>query len=148
MGFVPWWKKEKNSVEASASQLDLLSESQELAAQRRRVDGATVNKRFNKAIKDNGGTGRVYEQAAIEETKELFGCTVGELYEATGGKRGRRETLPQAAQEAYMVSEALSANELERSIGGLSGETPEEVNGQIIGIVKEQAKQTRQWWPW
>lgn len=33
-----------------------------------------------------------------------------------------------------MVNESLAANELERSVRGLSGETQEEVNNQITGI--------------
>lgn len=55
-------------------------------------------------------------------------------YEGTGSKRHRRDTLPQPDQEAYMVNESLAANELERSVRGLSGETQEEVNNQITGI--------------
>ena len=95
MGFIDWWKNE--SKEESASQLDLLGQAQELAPQRNRVDGATVFKRFTQSIKDNGGEGEVYEQAVTAETIEIFDCTPPELYKATGGKRGKRDTLPQSA---------------------------------------------------
>lgn len=148
MAFIPWWKSEKDNIEESASQLDLLSQSQELAPQRKRVDGAIVFKRFTKAIQENGGNDEAYQDAIQAETDELFGCTVQDLYQSTGGKRNRRDTLPQPAQEAYMVNESLSANELERQIGTIGGESQEEVNDKISGIVREQAKQTRKWLPW
>lgn len=128
--------------------MDLLGQSQEPALQRKRVDSSTVFKRFTKSIRDNGGDDEAYQRSIQAETEELFGCSVRELYQGTGGKRNRRDTLPQPAQEAYMVNESLAANELERSVGGLSGETQEEVNNQITGIVRSQAKQTRKWLPW
>jgi hypothetical protein len=128
--------------------LDLLGESKELAPQRQRVDGATVFKRFTGAIKANGGNSEVYPQAVGAETEELFDCDVQELYQQTGGKLGRRDTLPQPAQEAYMVNESLSANQLDRQEGTIGGETQEEVNAQIVGTVREQSKQTRKWLPW
>ena len=115
---------------------------------RKRVDGATVNRRFTKTIKDNGGGPQSYKKAIRAETKELFGCTVRELYEQTGGKFRDRSTLPQPAQEAYMVNESLAANELERHIGTIGGETQEEVDEQIIGVVRDQSKRTRKWLPW
>ena len=128
--------------------MDLLGQSQELAPQRRRVDGAIVFRRFTDSIRSNGGDGQVYQEAIVEETRELFDCRVSELYEGTGGKRNDRSTLPQAAQEAYMVNESLSANELERLIGTIGGESQDEVNDQIKAVVREQSKQTRKWLPW
>ncbi|WP_250565060.1 hypothetical protein [Adonisia turfae] len=128
--------------------MDLSGSSQELTPNRKRVDGAIVNRRFNKAIKDNGGAGKVYRDAVIEETRELFGCDVLELYESVGGKRSDRSTLPQPAQEAYMVNESITANELERYIGTIGGEDQAEVNERIIGVVRQQSQQTRKWLPW
>ena len=119
-----------------------------MSPQRKRVDGATVNRRFTKTIKDNGGGPQSYKKAIRAETKELFGCTVRELYEQTGGKFRDRSTLPQPAQEAYMVNESLSANELERMHGTIGGESQDEVDERIIGVVREQSKQTRKWLPW
>ena len=119
-----------------------------MSPQRKRVDGATVNRRFTQTIKDNGGGPQSYKKAIRAETQELFGCTVRELYEQTGGKFRDRSTLPQPAQEAYMVNEALAAYELERYIGTIGGETQEEVDDQIIGLVKQQSKQTRERLPW
>ncbi|MEB3355958.1 MAG: hypothetical protein VKK04_04475 [Synechococcales bacterium] len=126
----------------------MIGESTQLTPQRKRVDGATVNKRFNKAIKDNGGASTVYRDAVDAETDELFDCSVNDLYQATGGKKGHRETLPQAAQEAYIVNESVAANELERQIGSLGGETQEEVNSKIGGSVRQTSNQTRKWLPW
>ena len=148
MGFLDWWKSEKETIEGSVSQLDLLGDSQELSPQRKRVDGATIYKRFSAAIDGNGGGPQSYRKAVRAETKELFDCTVRELYQQTGGKFRDRSTLPQPAQEAYMVNESLTANELESQIGTLGGETQEEVDDKIAGIVREQAKQTRKWFPW
>lgn len=148
MGFLNFWKEEKANIEESASQLDLSGNSQELTPPRKRVDGAIVNRRFTKAIKDNGGRGEVFRRAIGVETDELFDCSVADLYKETGGKPGRRDTLPQPAQEAYMVNESLTANELERMIGTIGGEDQEEVNDRIVGLTREQAKQTRKWLPW
>ena len=148
MVFLDFWKNEKETLEEAASQLDLLGRSQELAPQRKRVDGAVVFKRFSEAIDDNGGDKDAYRDAVEAETYELFDCTVRELYQGTGGKRNRRDTLPQPAQEAYMVNESLSANQLECQVGSLGGESQEEVNDQITGIVRQQAQQTRKWLPW
>ena len=148
MGFLDFWKSEKDSIEDSASQLDILGQSQELAPPRKRGDSAVVFKRFTKAIQDNGGDQDAYRHNIDAETRELFDCSLQELYQETGGKRGRRDTLPQPAQEAYMVNESLSANELERQVGTIGGESQTEVNQKITGVVREQAKQTRKWLPW
>ncbi len=115
---------------------------------RKRVDGAIVFRRFTKTIQRNGGDEDAYQQSIIAETQELFDCEVDELYKMTGGKRNKRHTLPQPAQEAYMVNESLSANELERLEGTIGGESQEEVNARITGVVRQQAKQTRKWLPW
>lgn len=148
MGFLDFWKSEKDNIEESASQLDLTGQSQELVPQRRRVDGAIVFRRFTQSVKDNGGDDEAYQQSIQAETEELFGCSVRELYQGTGAKRNRRETLPQPAQEAYIVNESLSANELERQVGSIGGDSQAEVNDRITGVVREQAKQTRKWLPW
>jgi len=148
MGFLNWWKNEAENQEESASQLDLIGDSQQLAPQRNRVDGATVYKRFTKSIKDNGGGPRSYQRAVSTETEELFDCNVEQLYKGTGGKQGDRTTLPQAAQEAYMVNESIAANELERQQGSIGGETEKEVDGKIIESVRQTSKQTRKWLPW
>lgn len=148
MGFLNWWQNEKDEIEGSETQIDLLGQSQELAPPRKRVDGSIVFRRFTKAIQANGGDEDAYQNSIVAETRELFDCEVDELYRGTGGKRGRRHTLPQAAQEAYMVNESLSANELERLEGTLGGETQREVNERIQAVVRQQSKQTRKWLLW
>ena len=148
MGFFEYWRSEALNQEESASQLNLIGQSQELTPQRKRVDGATVFKRFTKAIKDNGGDGDAYQSSIVAETQALFDCKVSELYEGTGAKLNKRETLPHVVQEAYIVNESLSAHELESQIGTLGGESQEEVNDKITALVQEQAKQTRKWLPW
>ena len=128
--------------------MDLLGPSQELVPQRKRVDRATVFKRFTNAIKANGGDEDAYPDAIGAETEELFDCDVEDLYQQTGAKLGRRDTLPAPAQEAYMVNESLSANELERQEGTIGGESQAEMNDKITGVVRQQAKRTRKWLPW
>lgn len=148
MGFLSWWESEKEEVEESASQMNLLGRSQDLAPQRRRVDGATVFRRFTGAIQTNGGDRDAFRDAIEAETQELFDCSVRDLYAGVEGKRNRRDTLPTPAQEAYIVNESLSANELERQVGSVGGESQAEVNDKITGIVRQQARQTRKWLPW
>ena len=105
-------------------------------------------RRFTDTIKSNGGDQNCYANAVVTETQELFDCSVRELYQATGGKINRRETLPHEAQQAYMVNESLSAYELERMEGTIGGENQREVNNKIEAVVREQSKQTRKWLPW
>ncbi len=108
MGFLNWWR---NNSQQSDSQLDIFGNSQELA-QQERVDGAIVNKDFNKAIKDSGGSNTAYGRAVQAETQELFDCDVDQLYKETGGRKGDRSTLPKEAQKAYIVNETLSTHRL------------------------------------
>lgn len=128
--------------------MDLSGGSQQLTPKRTRVDGATVNKRFNRAIKDNGGGPLSYFKAAQAETEELFDCRVQDLYKATGGKLNDRSTLPQPAQEAYMVNESLAANELERQLGTIGGESQKEVDDKIVASVRQTSKHTRSLLSW
>lgn len=108
MGFLNWWQ---NKAPETDSQLDLFGNSQELV-QQERVDGAIVNKDFNKAIKDSGGSNTAYGRAVQAETQELFDCDVEQLYQETGGRKGDRSTLPKEAQKAYIVNETLSTHRL------------------------------------
>jgi len=62
-------------------------------------------------------------------------------------KKERRETLPQAMQEAYMVIESLTADELKQQICTIGGDSQDEINGQIVGSVKPTSKNTRRWLP-
>ncbi|MEM9009312.1 MAG: hypothetical protein AAGE59_38155 [Cyanobacteria bacterium P01_F01_bin.86] len=99
-------------------------------------------------IKANGGGKDCYAKVVVTETKELFGCSVRDLYKGTGGKINRRETLPDDAQQAYILNEILSAYELERLEGTIGGEEQIEVDNKINAVVREQSKQTRKWLPW
>ena len=148
MGFLDWWKNEKQEIEGSEEQLGLLGCSQQLPPHRQRVDGAIVYRRFTGTISANGGDDDAYRDAVSTETYELFNCSVRDLYQATGGKRNRRETLPHEVQQAYMVNESLSTYELERMEGTIGGETQEEVNAKIVNVVRDQSRQTRRWLPW
>lgn len=126
----------------------MLGNSQELGPQRKRFDGAMAFRRFTDTIKANGGDQNCYINSVVTETQELFDCSVRELYQATGGKINRRDTLPHEAQQAYMVNESLSAYELERMEGTIGGENQREVNNKIEAVVREQSKQTRKRLRW
>lgn len=148
MGFFDFWNSEGSEAEQPESQLSLTGESEKLAPQRKRADGVSVFRRFTQSIQDNGGDQDAHSDAIQAETYAMFDCSVKQLYEGTGAKRGKRETLPHEAQQAYMVNESLSAYELERSIGTIGGESQDEVNDKITAVVRETAKTTRKWLPW
>jgi hypothetical protein len=108
MGFLNWWQ---NNAPETDSQMDLFGNSQDLV-QQERVDGAIVNKDFNRVIKDSGGSNSAYGRAVQAETQELFDCDVDQLYQETGGRKGDRSTLPKEAQKGYIVNETLSTHRL------------------------------------
>ncbi|MEP1075181.1 hypothetical protein NDI52_07215 [Leptolyngbya sp. PL-A3] len=144
MGFINWWQ---NNQEETDSQLNLLGDSQPLT-RHERVDSATVNKDFTKAIKEAGGSDRAYPRAVRAETEQLFGCGVDELYESTGGSKGDRSTLPKEAQKAYMVSETLSAHRLHEEVKGNNHGSQRQKDDRVVETVKDTATHVRNWLPW
>ena len=112
-------------------------------SQRQRLDGAIVNRRFNKAIKQAGGSPKAYPQAVIAETQELFSCDVNALYESTGGKAGDRSTLPVEAQEAYVATEALALHQLNQA-----HQQGNATDAAIVKTVQKTAKSVRKLLPW
>ena len=144
MAFINWWQ---NNKEETDSQLSLLGESQSLM-RHERVDSATVNKDFTQAIQQAGGSSRAYPRAVRAETERLFDCTVDELYEETGGRKGDRSTLPKEAQKAYMVSETLASHRLKRNLEGNNQGVQRQRDAQIVETVKDTATNVRKWLPW
>lgn len=124
--------------------MDIFGNSQELA-QQERVDGAIVNKDFNKAIKDSGGSNTAYGRAVQAETQELFDCDVDQLYKETGGRKGDRSTLPKEAQKAYIVNETLSTHRLNNT--QYEGDQRQKDNA-IAEDVADTARKVRRWFPW
>lgn len=97
---------------------------------------------------DAGGDRRTYSKAIRVETQELFDCGVDELYEATGGRKGDRSTLPKEAQKAYMVSETLAGYRLrELESPSLSASEPRD-DHQIVETVRDTSKSICRWLPW
>lgn len=127
--------------------MSLLGDSKPLT-RRERVDSATVNKDFTKAIQQAGGSHRAYPHAVRAETKELFDCGVDELYEATGGKKGDRSTLPKEAQKAYMVNETLSAHQLNHELGDGNQGSQRQKDKRVVETVQDTATEVRKWLPW
>lgn len=133
MGFLNWLKNQPEET-FKASQLDLLGNSQPV---RSRVDGATVRKEFSKTIQDKGGSEATQAQATEAMTQELFGCNTKKLYEETGAKRGKRETLPYEAQTAYIVGEAVCTDRLkETPIEGSDSQK----HAQIVDVVESTTR--------
>lgn len=113
--------------------------------ERKRVDGATVNRKFNRTIKEKGGTGEVYAQSAEALTEEMMGCGTTELYEQTEAKSGDRSTLPERAQEALMTGEIVASHDLkDKDISG----TRSQKNEQIVDSVRDSGRKVRKWFPW
>jgi hypothetical protein len=144
MGFINWWQQNKEETD---SQLSLLGDSQALT-RHERVDSATVNQDFTKAIQDAGGSSKAYPRAIRAETKELFDCSVDELYEETGGRKGDRSTLPKEAQKAYMVNETLSTHRLNQEVKGNNHGSQREKDDVVVETVQDTATQVRKWLPW
>ena len=126
--------------------MDLLGDSQQLPPQRQRVDGAIVFRRFTSSIQASGGDQTCYRDSVVAETEELFDCSVTELYESTGGKINNRRTLPQYAQEAYMANESFAAHRLNAT--DFEPGDQDDINQQIVDVVRNQSRQTRRWLPW
>jgi hypothetical protein len=141
MGFLQWLAGQPDE---SDSQMDLFGGSQALTPHER-VDGATVNKDFTKAVKKAGGSNNTYGRAVQAETQELFDCDVDQLYEGTGGRKGDRSTLPKEAQKAYIASETLSTHRLN---GTEYKGSRAQKDDEIVEDVRDTANWVRQWLPW
>jgi hypothetical protein len=124
--------------------LDLFGDSQEIKV-RERVDGAIVRKDFTQEIEAKGGNETAYRESTEAMTRELFGCKGKELYTQTGGKPGKRETLPKEAQKAYIVGEIIATHDLKET--EISG-NQQERNEKIIDRVRQSGKKTRKLFPW
>lgn len=129
----------------SEVQLSLLQQDPQLA-QRKRVDGAIVRQQFTDAIKKKGGNRSVYSEATQALTQEGFGCSVRDLYDATGAVINQRETLPESAQSAFIALEYHAANDVTRA--HISANDQDQRNEQIVDTVRESAKETRKRFLW
>lgn len=143
MSFFTWLASQKPE-QPQESQLDLFQQSQDLT-ERKRIDGTIGQKKLTKAIKDKGGTGKVYPQVNNAITEELFDCGVAELYGHTNSKPGDRGTLPTDAQAAYLIADVKASFDIESA--DIQGK-PHERNQHIINTAAKSAKETRKWLPW
>ena len=110
-----------------------------------RVDGAIVNKDLNWTIQSKGGTGRVFYRSAEAMSESLFDMNTDKLYETTGGKKNRRETLPKEAQKAFIVGETVANFELKDK--EIEGSTSQK-NQQIVESISSSGKKARRLLPW
>jgi hypothetical protein len=72
------------------------------------------------------------------------------LYQDTGGKKGDRSSLPQAAQEAYIVNETISKHRLNHDTAYLNrdDDTQQQKDDRIVEAVRDTAEHVRKWFPW
>jgi len=143
MGFLSWF--EVKPEDSDETQLDLFNPSSGKPV-RTRVDGATVRKDFTRAIQDSGGDNIAQRNSTVEMTRELFDCSVDELYQETGGKKNNRLTLPKEAQKAYIVGETVATHDL-NDAGKFDG-NQQQVNRQIEDTVVDSSKKVRKLFPW
>lgn len=113
--------------------------SQDLT-QHKRVDGATVRKDLTKAVKDAGGTDEAIAKGTEKMTKTAFGCGTKELYKETGGKPGKRETLPAEVQKTYIIAETKATQDIKKN--EYTG-NQQKVDTEIVHTMEEAGKQTR-----
>lgn len=115
------------------------------SAIRERVDGAIVRKEFSKTIKEKGGDDETQAYSTETMTRQIFGCSTEELYKETNARPGRRQTLPQDAQSAYMVGEIAATHKLKATeIGGNRSQQHE----QIVDTVEQASREVKGIFPW
>lgn len=121
MGFLSWYERNKDKA-AIQKQLDLGIEGGELSqAQHDQLvleDRKHLTKQYTHQIQQVVGaksgreSARTYKAANAALTETLFDCTIDDLYEATGSKRGDRDSLPPSAQQAYFQAESFACEDL------------------------------------
>jgi hypothetical protein len=144
MAFLNWFESNPQEEDSDGQQLSLLDSSQPLV-ERQRVDGALVRKRYTQTIKEQGGTLRTYAEATEELTQTVMGCGTKELYQRTGAKQNKRETLPVVAQEALLGAEIVANHDLKQQ--EVSGDA-EARNDQIVSVARESGNKWRKMLPW
>lgn len=144
MGFLNWLKENPDEEASTGSQISLFDDSETLL-ERQRVSGVTVRKNFTKTIQDKGGDSRCQARSTEALNQEVLGCGTRELYQKTGAKRNRRETLPERAQEALLAGEVIATHDLkQRSIEGDQNSR----NQQIEDSVRGSGEKVRGLFPW
>ena len=144
MGFLNWFESNPQEESSTGEQLSLLDNSQELV-ERQRVDGAIVRKLYTQTIKAKGGNNRTYPNATEELTHEVMGCSTQDLYQQTGAKLHKRETLPVSAQSAIIAAEVLANYELKGQ--DITGDEYDR-HQQIIEAARQTGKRCRKSFPW
>lgn len=124
--------------------MELFGGSQALTPHER-VDGATVRKDLTNTIQGKGGSLKAHRDATIAMSEELFDMKPNELYDATGGKRNDRSTLPKEAQKAFIVGETVANHDLKaKNISGNQAQRDQ----QITNSVRDSGKKARGLFPW
>lgn len=144
MGFLRWFESNPQEEDSAGEQLSLLDNAQNLV-NRQRVDGALTRKRYAQTIKQKGGSTRAYAKATEALTQQVMGCGTQELYQRTGSKIHRRETLPVVAQEALMGAEIVANHDLKQT--EIVGQ-PEERDRQIVAAAQDSGTKWRKLLPW
>ncbi|WP_008318662.1 hypothetical protein [Leptolyngbya sp. PCC 6406] len=121
MGFLSWFEQNKDQAALQQSldlgidgELTQAQHDQQVLAERKQVTRQYTG-RIKKVVEDKGEKSKepAYRMAHAALTEGLFDCTVDDLYNAVGGKRGNRDTLPPIAQNAYLMAETLACEDLD-----------------------------------
>ena len=123
--------------------MSLLGSSQPV---RSRTDGAIVRRKVSAAAIEAGADADGIAAGTEAMTHELFGCSSRQLYKDTGGKRGDRKTLPEVAQEAYVVGEVVATHDLNQE-GPFQG-SQDEKNAQTAGTMGGAGRKVKGFFPW
>lgn len=150
MGFFNWYKEQQEQLKQSEPEqqtLDLgFTVSSQKPVKKVRVDGIKARDDLEEAIANKGGNRQCQRQVVEIQTQLVFGCSVDEIYEGSGGKKGNRSTLPDEVQKAYITSDTVTAHAI-NSLPEASG-TQEQDNK----LIKEQTREVNQklagFFPW
>lgn len=141
MGFLKWFESQEEEP-SEESQLSLIEKP---GAIRQRANGLNVRKEFTRKIKDKGGDSLTQATSTEAMTRELFGCSSEELYQGTESQRGKRETLPADAQNAFIVGEVVAGHRLdELETKG----NKQQKHHQIVDTVTEASREVKPLFPW
>jgi 23S rRNA pseudoU1915 N3-methylase RlmH len=148
MSFLDFFKSNPTQVDPLQEvQYNLLNPDEaEAIAETRQINGALVNQRFNSAMSRHGVDGKGRAMATNAITEATLGCSTSELYNETGGTKGKRHTLPLSAQEALSVGEIAATHEL-NGMEPVEGDQQQK-NREVQQACYEAAAKARPLFPW
>jgi hypothetical protein len=96
---------------------------------------------FSKSLHDKGADGEGIGQATDIMYRTAFGKSTGELYQAHGGRRGDRDSLPREVQEEITVHEILNKRRVEQH--EVQSSEQRQINDELSDVVEDQTRQNK-----